>query len=160
MTATAAATRAPRVRDRARVRTNCIGRIPLLNVGGIVPTVTVRCRGTGGGGRGWVRIRDHGQLAPSHASQPVRTLADQHQRAQAGCGAKGPSSRSAPTQLSANCRRRQDGKTAKRGWRGGGLSDTDQRPQPARISCHPVTLLPRQPVYATRSCASSSKAAT
>ena len=67
-----AATQAPRVRDRALagVRTSRIGRTPLLNVGGVVPTVAVRCRGTGGGGRGSVRIRDHGRQAPSHASQP------------------------------------------------------------------------------------------
>ncbi len=53
-----------------RVRTSRIGRTPLLNVGGVVPTVAVRRRGTGGGGRGSVRVRDHGRPAPSHASQP------------------------------------------------------------------------------------------
>ena len=95
--ARAAVTHTPRVRDRALagVRTSCIGRTPLLNVGGIVPTVTVRCRGTGGGGRGSVRIRDHGQPAPSHASQPVRTLDARQWLAQAVGGAKGPSSRPA-----------------------------------------------------------------
>src|SRR5215218_10710975 len=73
---TAAATCAPRARDLTAVRTSRIGRTPLLNVGGVVPTMAVRCRGTGGGGRGSVRIGDHGQPTPSHASRPVRTLDD------------------------------------------------------------------------------------
>src|SRR6476619_6515578 len=48
---TVAATHAPRARDLAGVLTNRIGRTPLLNVGGFVPMVAGRCRGTGGGGR-------------------------------------------------------------------------------------------------------------
>src|SRR4051812_32569887 len=45
-----AATHAPRARDLAGVLTNRIGCTPLLNVGGVVPTVAGRRRGAGGGG--------------------------------------------------------------------------------------------------------------